>query len=181
MNLIFSNFVIMILLSVMLYQAKSQEKLLNLQKKFMVSEGPPIFTPFPDLNIKSSINGDRFNLKSTDTTKSDGILIFITQFGCKVCEEIYPLITTYNISKKTNYTFILISIASDSEVNQIIENYRLNEMNIYNFEIEDKETIRTLGITGTPLSFFVSSIGEILAKEVITNEEELDEFLLSIE
>ncbi|MCY9666361.1 hypothetical protein M5X11_15565, partial [Paenibacillus alginolyticus] len=160
-----------------LYLVKTSQKLAEtIQKKpkqGVSDEGIRIGSPFPQLNF----DGKKFE---ANYVKSSGILIFITQVGCSLCNNLYPLINNYNNKNKTNFQFVLFTLASETEmVNAIIEQHQLHDIPSFSFTNKDKDIIDALKINGVPFIYFLSPNGKVVAKNFVSNEMELNNLVFS--
>jgi len=132
------------------------------------NNGLPIFSPFPDLQLKAITDIDTSSKKKYELS-----VVLLSSTSCMPCKNMYSLLPDI-ANKWSDVQFIsYIWGYSETDVSQVVQEHQLKPP-VY---ILDEQGIETLNNRVYPFAYALSKEGVILAKGVVGSEESMKQLI----
>ncbi|MGG3282406.1 TlpA family protein disulfide reductase [Paenibacillus solani] len=125
--------------------------------------GIPQGERFPQMQFRT-VNKGSINLNRIPA--NGGFLIAVTSLSCNQCKVTYPILEKYN-KKFHSLQIIVLSEGQEEDVIQNMHNYQLTMPVVPISDISEYQT------SYAPFFYYLSPQGEVIAKSVILEEEQL--------
>ncbi|GAA0372902.1 TlpA family protein disulfide reductase [Bacillus horti] len=145
-------------------------KLFKAVAKLNKKELPKSFAGIAKGSLLPIKNYKNLDMKAFDYTSKKNYIVLFGSYGCKVCHQIYPLFNTLK-QEKTGVIIQIFMLATEDQAKEISAQYDIPTDHI---TIISQNDLPSLGITGFPFAYYLSSNGNVINKGLVNFKNDFD-------